>query len=125
MRKRKKVIKMRGRKTHGWGSKKKHRGAGSRGGRGFAGAFKHNKVYLKKYKPGHYRKKKFKSLKDKGFKPVLKPINIKDIIPGKELKGYKVLSSGEPAQGAIVKASAFSEKAKEKIEKAGGKAEVV
>ena len=33
MQKKKKVTKQRGHKTHGWGSKKKHRGAGNRGGR--------------------------------------------------------------------------------------------
>lgn len=38
--KRKKVTKQRGGKTHGWGSMKKHRGAGNRGGRGNAGSGK-------------------------------------------------------------------------------------
>jgi len=121
MSKRKKVVKMRGSKTHGYGSKKKHRGAGSRGGRGFAGSFKHKKIFLRKYHPGHYQKKKFKSLRDKGLEPELKPINLRDIKPGQQLNGYKVLSSGLPPKGEI-RASAFSEKAKEKIEKAGGKA---
>ncbi len=37
---RKKVVKQRGSHTHGYGSKKKHRGAGSRGGRGNAGTGK-------------------------------------------------------------------------------------
>jgi large subunit ribosomal protein L15 len=36
----KKVTKQRASKTHGWGSKKKHRGAGNRGGRGNAGSGK-------------------------------------------------------------------------------------
>ena len=38
--KRKKVTRQRGSKTHGWGSMKKHRGAGNRGGRGLAGTGK-------------------------------------------------------------------------------------
>lgn len=38
--KRKKVTRQRAGKTHGWGSKKKHRGAGNRGGRGNAGSGK-------------------------------------------------------------------------------------
>lgn len=38
--KKKKVTKQRGSKTHGWGSMKKHRGAGHRGGRGNAGSGK-------------------------------------------------------------------------------------
>ena len=37
---RKKNVKQRGRNSHGWGSKKKHRGAGHRGGRGMAGTGK-------------------------------------------------------------------------------------
>jgi len=37
---RKKNSRLRGSKTHGWGSMKKHRGAGNRGGRGMAGTGK-------------------------------------------------------------------------------------
>jgi large subunit ribosomal protein L15 len=39
--------------------------------------------------------------------------------------GVKILGNGEITKKVTVKASAFSESAKEKIEKAGGKAEVV
>ena len=38
--KRKKFSRMRGLGSHGWGAKKKHRGAGNRGGRGMAGSGK-------------------------------------------------------------------------------------
>jgi large subunit ribosomal protein L15 len=38
--KRKKFTRQRGKKTHGWGAKKKHRGSGNRGGKGFAGTGK-------------------------------------------------------------------------------------
>lgn len=37
---RKKDVKFRGSHTHGWGSKKKHRGSGNRGGKGRAGTGK-------------------------------------------------------------------------------------
>ena len=43
----------------------------------------------------------------------------------KELDGIKVLGSGELTKKLTVKAAAFSESAKEKIEAAGGKAEVM
>lgn len=43
----------------------------------------------------------------------------------KELDGVKVLGSGELTKKLIVKANAFSETAKAKIEKNGGKAEVI
>ena len=131
--KRKKTIKMRGSKTHGYGSKKKPRGGGSKGGKGFAGAFKHKKIFLKKYHPEHYQKKKFKSLRNRGLSPSIPSINLRDLSrassPGQpaeggeiELPGYKVLSAGQPPAGIVVKAKAFSARAKEKIEKAGGKA---
>lgn len=40
--KRKKNSRQRGSMTHGWGSKKKHRGSGNRGGKGMAGTGKRN-----------------------------------------------------------------------------------
>lgn len=43
----------------------------------------------------------------------------------KELDGIKVLGDGELTKNLTVKAAAFSASAKEKIEKAGGKAEVM
>lgn len=43
----------------------------------------------------------------------------------KELDGVKVLSNGKLSKKLTVKASAFSETAKQKIEEAGGKAEVI
>ena len=43
----------------------------------------------------------------------------------KELDGLKVLGNGDLTKKVTVKAAAFSESAKEKIEQAGGKAEVV
>ena len=43
----------------------------------------------------------------------------------KELDGVKVLGNGELTKSLTVKAAAFSASAKEKIEKAGGKAEVM
>lgn len=43
----------------------------------------------------------------------------------KECDGVKILGNGEITKNLTVKAAAFSESAKEKIEKAGGKAEVM
>ncbi len=43
----------------------------------------------------------------------------------KELDGVKILGNGELSKNLTVKAAAFSASAKEKIEKAGGKAEVM
>ena len=120
----KKAQKMRGSKTYGYGSKKKHRGKGSRGGRGFAGSHKHNYSHIVKYKPNHFGYKGFYSLKKKP-----KTINIKDlkkIAKGSEIDltamGIdKLLSTGEIEKPLTVKVIKFSKQAKEKIEKAGGK----
>jgi len=130
--KRKKVIKQRGSKTHGYGSKKKHRGAGSRGGRGMAGVIKHKKFWVMKNKPGHIGKRGFKTLQQrKVAAPRAMAINLRDIEKlakdKKELDlskiGYdKVLSTGNLSKPLTIKAYAFSEAAKQKIEKAGGKA---
>ncbi len=43
----------------------------------------------------------------------------------KMLDGVKILGNGEVTKKLTVKATAFSDSAKEKIEKAGGKAEVI
>src|SRR3990172_6119552 len=60
VRKRRKIRKMRGSATCGYGNGKKHRGGGSRGGRGKAGMMKHKKSWMLKYDPEHFGKKGFK-----------------------------------------------------------------
>lgn len=128
---RKKVRRMRGSKSHGYGGKKKHRGAGSRGGRGMSGLMKHKKSWMLKYDPKHFGRVGFKI--PRAVKKEIKSINLKDIdnlasASGKtELElsalGYqKVLSAGRLTRALTIKAGKFTGKAKEKIEKAGGKA---
>ena len=46
-------------------------------------------------------------------------------IISKALDGVKILGNGELTKNLTVKAAAFSASAKEKIEKAGGKVEVI
>ena len=124
--KRKKSSRMRGKRTYGYGSQKKHRGHGSKGGKGYAGSFKHKRVYLRKYEPEHFEKRKFKSLRGRGMIPTLQTLNLRDLTgTAIELPGYKILGQGTPPKGIVVKAAAFSEKAKEKIAAAGGKAETL
>lgn len=130
--KRRKIIRLRGSKTHGWGSKKKHRGAGNRGGRGMAGSGKRadqkkptiiNKYGLKEYFGRH------------GFKRPHK-LNIKSINVGdlnfreQELdlqeKGFdKLLGKGLPNKSYNVAVKFCSKKAKEKIESMGGKISLI
>lgn len=123
---RKKVVKQRGHRTHGWGSPKKHRGAGSRGGRGMAGSKKHKKTYMLKYARDHIGKHGFTA---KGTK-FLNTINVREAVKlaGKDKKidlgalGYdKLLGTGDIKAALEIKVDYFSARAKEKVEAAGGK----
>ncbi|MCX6814085.1 MAG: uL15 family ribosomal protein [Candidatus Aenigmarchaeota archaeon] len=128
MAKRKKLVKMRGSKTHGYGSKKKHRGSGSKGGKGQAGQFKHKKTFFKRW--GKEKQPRFKSLEQRNIRAKEKAINLGDLvkltdkneIDASEFGYGKVLSEGVLEKPVTVKAKAFSKRAKEKIEAAGGKA---
>jgi len=102
---------------------------------------KHKWSYTVKYEPEHFGKRGFKSIAAKG-----KAINLKQLeaLVEKLLKekiaervgsgikinvlkigAEKVLGAGKLSKRLIVEAKAFSKRAKEKIEKAGGKAVVV
>jgi large subunit ribosomal protein L15 len=132
VRKKKKAGKFRGSRTQGYGSHKKHRGAGSRGGRGKAGMHKHKWSHTVKYDPDRFGKRGFK-------KPIatvkrVKAINVgrlEVVAAGKksvDLKalGYdKVLGSGKINSALEVTAKSFSKGAAEKIEAAGGKVIVI
>ena len=74
-RKKKKKVRQRGSMTHGWGAKKKHRGAGNRGGKGMAGSGKK----ADQLKPSLWKNKKYfgkYGFKKKGIKVEISPINI-------------------------------------------------
>ncbi|MEM4152944.1 MAG: uL15m family ribosomal protein [Candidatus Pacearchaeota archaeon] len=140
IRKRSKRSRIRGKRTAGYGCKKKHRGKGSKGGKGMAGTGKRagqKKTFLLKYVPNYFGKRGFTSIKKLKEKEK-KTINLDELqeklekflkqgIAKKtekgieiELKNYKILSRGDVKEKLIVKASSFSKKAKEKIEAAGG-----
>ncbi len=131
---RKKTNKMRGSKTHGYGEKKKHRGKGSRGGKGLANIFKHKRVWVKKKHPELLERNiGFKSLKQRKIKSSVRVINVGDLTrilktvdAKKEINlsdyGYdKLLGSGSISVPVNIKVGSYTEKAKEKIQKAGGK----
>jgi large subunit ribosomal protein L15 len=127
MTKRKKITKLRGSKTCGWGAKKKHRGSGSQGGAGRSG-WKHRKLMLMRSPKDRRR---FKSMSQRGLSRREKALNIDDMLrkaAGKEevslagLGYQKLLARGEVSRAITVKAASFSPRAKEKIEEAGGKA---
>lgn len=128
---RKKVRRMRGTHTHGWGAKKKHRGGGSRSGKGRSGMMKHNKSWMIKNDPNHFGRHGFKVPHQAAN--VIKAITLRDIdnmarrIGKKEIDlkalGYdKVLGTGKITQPLTIKADIIVENAKSKIEAAGGEA---
>ena len=143
VRKRKKILKRRGRGS-GYGSHKKHRGGGSRGGRGLAGLHKHKRMTSIKYMPEHFGKRGFK--RPQKVMRELRTINLKDLdsrvdelLKDKKIKkektgikinlselGYdKLLGSGRVKHKLIVEAKYFSKNAIKKLEGVKGKAVVV
>jgi len=130
VRKKKKIRKRRGRGS-GYGSHKKHRGSGSRGGVGKAGRKKFKKSWVVKHEPRYFGKRGFKV--PVNAKKQIRSINLRDIdllanslnkteINLSELGFDKVLSTGNLTQPLTIKAKKFVEKAKQKIEQSGGKA---
>lgn len=129
VRRKKKVLKFRGKRSYGYGSHKKHRGGGSRGGRGKAGMHKHKWSYTVKYDPDHFGKRGFKRPFADYKKP--KSVNLgkleimvkgKKKVDVKELGYTKVIGGGRIKSAMEIVAQSFSKKAIEKIQEAGGKA---
>ena len=135
----KKNVRQRGRNSHGWGSKKKHRGAGHRGGRGMAGTGKradHKKqsIIVEYGLDNYFGKHGFRS---KPVKRRIEVINlgqiqehiakwtkegkIKDNTLNLTEMGYgKLLSKGELKTKLKIVVSEISTNALEKIKKIGG-----
>ena len=127
--KRKKNTRQKGSYTYGWGSKKKHRKAGNRGGHGMSGTGKrsdHRKtMILKKFGNAYFGKHGFH--RPQKLLSETNTINIEDLNKFKEDKinltdlGYnKLLGKGNISRKITVIVEKFSEIAKEKIEKTGG-----
>lgn len=136
---RKKNSRLRGSHTHGWGSKKKHRGAGHRGGRGNAGSGKR----ADQKKPSYWNKEK-----PKGFFSItgtqhvtINVGHLNSIAEALERSGHaahhggtftinlremgytKLLGAGKVTKKLAVSVAICTPDAKEKIEAAGGSVE--
>lgn len=139
--KRKKNVRQRGTHTHGWGSKKKHRGAGNRGGRGMAGTGKradHKKSkIINLYGNTYFGKKGFTSKSGKKIKAInlkileqkldnyiskglIKKENDTYILNTKDLGYNKVLANGKLTKKFKITSDSFSKKAITRIQEAGG-----
>jgi large subunit ribosomal protein L15 len=135
-----KVRKLRGSRTHGWGRKGQHRKSGSRGGFGRAGLHKHKWSWVIRYEPDYFGKRGFRSPNQR----VERSINVGDLeelitrieLPREEGKalatlditqlGYdKLLGGGRLSIPLLVKAPRATKLAMEKVAGAGGKVELI
>src|SRR3989344_6808204 len=138
IKKRDKKSRIRGRKTCGYGARKKHRGKGSSGGKGMAGTGKRadqKKTLILRKGVEYFGSKRKLLKKNKAFEVInVGEINKnieKYVKEGKakktgegieiDLKKLKILGTGEIDKKIIINAKAASKSAVEKIEKAGGK----
>lgn len=147
VKKRKKVVRYRRSKTHGSGAMKKRRGAGNRGGRGMAGSGKRadqkKPSILKEFGSSYFGKHGFKRPKKQirkikavnlGFlernldkfleKKLAKKENGTFVINLNDLGYNKLLGTGQIKNKYNIITNLFSKKAKEKIEKLGGRVNV-
>lgn len=132
-----------GSRTHGRG-KKAGRGAGKRGGRGNAGLHKHKYISTVKYFPDHFGRHGFKrpqavvgtkitinlfTLDEKLDKLItngkIKKVKNNYEINLNELGFEKLLGSGSITKNVNVMIKEATEKAKAKIEHAGGKVRII
>ena len=132
---RSKVGRQRGKRWHGWGAKKKHRGSGNKGGTGNAGSGKR----ADSKKPSFWAIKDYFGMhgfKKKGRKVVQYAINVDDLpIIAKRMGsttfnldtlGYnKLLSKGIPTVAYNVSVSYASQAAIDKIAEKGGSVTVL
>lgn len=117
-------------------SGKGHKGQNARSGGGVRVGFEGGQLPL-------FRRLSKRGFNNYEFRTVYATVNVSDLnrfedgttvtpellietgLVKKELDGIKVLGNGELTKKLVVKANAFSETAKAKIEKNGGKAEVI
>lgn len=100
VRRERKSRKMRGSRTHGYGSVGQHRKAGSRGGRGAAGMHKHKWTWVVKYHPDWFGKHGFKNPNPSTTKDELRTVNLRELCEVvRELLSKGVLKS----EGGFIK----------------------
>jgi large subunit ribosomal protein L15 len=125
----KRTRKMRGTRYMGHAAKK-HKGKGNTGGKGMAGTGKRadqKKTYVLKYLKDYFGRKSLVSRKK--LKTKISSISLRDVVNILEkssenkinLENNKIIGSSDIKKPITITAYDFSQKAKESIEKAGGK----
>jgi large subunit ribosomal protein L15 len=130
-----KVRKLRGSRTHGYGQIGQHRHSGKQGGHGNAGLHKHKWSWLIINDPDHFRRDPFKP---PSWHKVSKWTNVGELssfasgaadggaggpvsIDLRSQGVEKLLGGGDVTRAYHVKVALYTERAKEKLEEAGGK----
>jgi large subunit ribosomal protein L15 len=134
-----KVRRLRGSRTHGYGQIGQHRHSGKQGGHGNAGLHKHKWSWMLKYEPDHFGRDDFVP---PGYPKVERWMNVGDL-DGSELAGtgekagkdpveldlaaagiQKLLGSGSVERAYNIRVPSFTKRAQSKVEEAGGKMSV-
>ena len=132
--KRRKSGRFRAHTTHGYGSMKKNRGAGNRGGRGMAGSGKRadqkKPTILKLYGRSYFGKHGFKNPNSQAFYKRCINLSELDSLVKKEGDSFvvnlvelgydKLLGRGKVTRKLKIVAPSFSKKALEKVKAVGG-----
>ncbi len=131
-----KVRKLRGSRTMGWGQIGQHRKSGGHGGTGDAGLHKHKWSWILVHDPDHFGKNGFYNPTGKKIKKWINVGEIKYILEKyhpeatrdglpvinlKELGIQKVLGKGDLDEPLFIIAEMWTKKAEESIVKVGGK----
>ena len=141
VRRRRKVVRQRGRRTYGRGCAKRGRGKGEKGGFGLSGGHKHKWSYILRYAPEHFGKRGFVRPPEVVAAPGAVNVGELDerleeflqqgaarreeerfVVDARKLGFAKILGGGRVTHPLEVIATEFSDSAKRKLEAAGGKA---
>lgn len=128
-----KLRRLRGSRTHGWGQIGQHRASGHKGGLGYAGRHKHHFSTMLKFDPDHFGHDsthpphpniihKWTSIRDLDhlFSKIGQKDGDKKVID-LTANGYdKLLGGGQVKNAYTIKVTQFTATAEEKIKTAGG-----
>lgn len=133
-----KIRKLRGSRTCGWGQVGQHRKTGSKGGRGMAGSHKHKWTWILKYAPDYFGKHGFHRPNRRPYRAInLEQLNIIadrleregkiEVVEGMQLVNLenmgikKLIAKGSVQKPLLVVVERWTEQAEKEVLKAGGK----
>ena len=126
-----KVRRLRGSRTHGYGQVGQHRHSGKQGGHGQAGLHKHKWSWTVKFDPDHFRRDPFRPPRQSKPSRWLNVGDLDSLASGMAgrtgeldlaaMGVKKLLGSGEVGGPYNVRVGSFTKRAQAKIEAAGGK----